>query len=183
MLKQIQVWIVKTDRCALYVSWQTFVFLCCFGSVFIAVFLRSHFWPLHPLLSAHNSDFTLSILPALASVNSCSCGDSFSNCCVRAVALLELCNPELYLCPSFKLIQDVCTFSARQKAVVKKPLRWLWGTGLCITKIFHNKGLRCMYIWLVNMNEVYGLFSINGTLQGDEFLPWLYTSWILHFLG
>lgn len=32
---------------------------------FITVYLCSHCWPLHPSLCAHNSDFTLSILPAL----------------------------------------------------------------------------------------------------------------------
>lgn len=80
----------------------------------------------------------------------------------------------------------VCTFSPCQKALLKSRLRWLWDTGLCITlsTIFpNNKGLKSMYIGLVNMNEDYGLFSIDGTLQGDKFLPWLFTSWMWKFWG
>lgn len=40
-----------------------------------------------------------------------------------------------------------------------------------------------MYIWLVNKIEVYGLFSMNHTLQGDKYLSGLFTGWISSFLG
>lgn len=67
-----------------------------------------------------------------------------------------------------------CTFSAHQKAVLRNQLRQLWETGFSVTLATispSNKGLKYMYIWMVYTHGVYGLFSINGTLQGDKVLP------------
>lgn len=83
-------------------------------------------------------------------------------------------------------IQDyVCTFSVCQKPALKNHLRRLWDMRVCITRLTNSRQQRLekyMCIWLINM-KLYGIISINGTLQGDKFLPWLFTSWIWSFWG
>lgn len=63
----------------------------CFGVVFITVSLCS------PLLSAHNSDFTLNSSPASVSVKSRWCGRQFEQLSFERLSFYDW-NPKVYLC-------------------------------------------------------------------------------------
>lgn len=173
MLKQIRVWIVQTDRRALYVSWQMFVFcvvLGQFSSLCTSAVTSDHCTHCSLFIIVTSLGVFYLLLHVLNLVNALELSPS------------QNWNPKLYLCPlSLKILTPFKNMYAHSVLVYTgKPVYHDWYTGLCIilsTIFATTKAWKwCIFGWLIWLKLMGS--SLMTHYRVIKNLPWLFTRWI-----